>query len=72
MEFAQYLDSVFLGIVVFFLLYMVEDMLGLNRTMRIILAIIAAVAHHKFGHMLAPAIASVLAIFGLNPDGPEL
>ncbi len=72
MEFAQYLDSVFLGIVIFFLLYFVEDMLGINQTIRIILAVIAAFAHHNYGHMLAPAIASVLAIFGLNPEGPDL
>lgn len=72
MEFTQYLDSVFLGIVVFFILIFAEDMLGLNRTARIIAAIIAAFLHHNYGHTVGPAIASVLAIFGLNADGPDL
>lgn len=72
MEYTQYLDSVFLGIVVFFILILAEDMLGIKRTGRIVLAIVAAVAHHKFGYMVGPAIASVLAIFGLNQDRPEL
>lgn len=72
MEITQYLDSVFLGIVVFFLLIFMEDLLGINRTIRIIVAIIAAFAHHHYGHLVGPAIASVLAIFGLTQDRPEL
>ena len=72
MEITQYMDSFFVAIVTFLLLIFVEDMLGINRTGKIIIALIFAIIHHNYGHLIVPWIASILQILGFNSSEPKL